>query len=814
MITKKGVKREAWILIVNLIISITAFCFLINLTNVVSAAGDLPGSVQNIMKTDTLQKTVDTSTTHPWGNGPWGGPEWLAWEQKQDSSIAVNPNGNGGGGAGTGVQFLGTLKQLPTPANIAVTIDGVTKQQAITTIFKDQSGNWATTINGQVVPIDNQGQLTAWATTNKVDLNNLEDATSASGAGGASSGLSFLTQDSIIGSALWAAAAGGAAYMVSGWLGSSANNQKAWGMAVGAGVMTWELLNPLLAGKGLNILGTQIWKGNPILGQFGASNAGLLSAGIAIGVGLLILAMMYEKTSTKTITFNCLPYEPPTGGKYCELCNQDKSRPCSEYRCRSLGQACQLLNAGTGQETCAWVNPKDVTSAEISPWQQVITRGYSYTDVKTRPPGEGMSITNTGSNDGCIKALTPITFGISTNEPTQCKIDYNQTITTRGINAAYNSMAYYFGGSNLYSYNHTQTLSLPGPSSLSSANASLNIFPDGVYTLYVRCQDANGNINEDEFGIRFCVEKGPDTTPPIIEGTSIPSGMPVQYNLNSTPIEVYVNEPADCKWSKQDRDYDLMENTMSCDQNVWDINNNLVYKCTTTLNGLENRKDNNFYFRCKDQPGKQDNERNVNTESFPFVIKGTQPLNIKQGSISPNGTVEGYADVVPVSLELETENGYNKGDATCYFSTQNIDSTFIEMAKTGTSIHQQTLNLAAGTYTYYFKCVDLGGNTDSNSTQFTIAIDRTAPVVVRAYNEGGNLKIVTDEKSTCSYALDSNQKCNFDIQNGKQMLGANETVHYADWTTSSTYYIKCTDSSGNQPNPTACSIIVKPYNQA
>jgi len=313
--------------------------------------------------------------------------------------------------------------------------------------------------------------------------------------------------------------------------------------------------------------------------------------------------------------------------------------------------------------------------------------------------------------------------------------------------------------------------------------------------------------------MQFCVEKGPDTTPPKIEGTSIPSGMPVQFNTNDTNIEVYVNEPADCRWSKQDKDYDLMENNMVCDQNVWEINTNMLYKCFTKLTGFENRKDNNYYFRCLDQPyAENQNDRIVNSESYPFVIKGTQPLNIKANSVKPNGTVQGFANVVSVDLSLETENGYNKGDAVCYYSTSTTDASFIKMFETGTNKHKQNQQLTAGIYTYYFRCVDLGGNADYNQTTFTVEVDRTAPGIVRIYNEGGNLRVETNEKSSCYYSENLNQKCNFALSDGKAMLYQNATAHFTEWKTNNNLYIKCVDTSGNQPNPTDCSIIARPYN--
>ncbi|MBU3913440.1 MAG: hypothetical protein KKE50_05095 [Nanoarchaeota archaeon] len=624
--------------------------------------------------------------------------------------------------------------------------------------------------------------------------------------------INSLMANTIVSSLMSAGAIAGVVYFASGLFGADANTQKALAAGAFAGTMTYNLINPLATGAGWNM--ELFGMAKNFMGSGGLGTAApLVSWGLAIGIGFAVFAMMYKKTDTETIKFDCKPYEPPTGGAFCESCNKDPFRLCSEYRCQSLGQACKLLNEeASGKEKCVWVNPNDVNSPKITPWKDVLTSGHSYAPMETRPSSRGTKIVRASASDGCIKAFTPLSFGISTDEPTQCKIDYNNTVNVRDVKKAYESMAYYFGESNLYEYNHSQTMRLPGPAALAAQNISPEMGLDGKFTLFVRCQDANGNVNEDEFAIQFCVEKGPDTTPPRIEGTSIASGMPVQFNLNDTDIEVYVNEPASCKWSRQDKDYDLMENEMRCDSNVWEINTNMLYKCFTKLTGLENRKDNNFYFRCRDQPYAPVNDRITMQESYAFVIKGTQPLNIKSNSIKPNGTVQGFSNIVSVDLTLETENGYNKGDALCYYSTSTLDSSFIKMFETGTNKHKQNQQLPAGTYNYYFRCVDLGGNADYNQTSFIVEVDRNAPSIVRIYNEGGNLKVETSEKSTCYYSENINQQCNFAVSDGKQMLYQNTTAHYIEWKTNSNLYIKCVDSSGNQPNPTDCSIIARPFN--
>jgi len=527
-----------------------------------------------------------------------------------------------------------------------------------------------------------------------------------------------------------------------------------------------------------------------VQGTFGKLGIGPELFGV--GVGATIFLLMYKKTSTEIVEFNCHPWEAPIGGKDCELCN-DIQGGCSEYRCKSLGQACQLLNKGTEDEKCAWVNPHDVNSPIIKIGE--LLEDYKWEpDKAVRPPATGVVISE---NDGsCVEAFTPLEFTIETDEPSQCKIDYN---LTRG----FEEMSYYFGGSNLFAYNHTETMSLPGPDAINKIAPELK--NDGTYTLYVRCQDANGNFNQDAFSVRFCVEKGPDATAPRIVDLSVPSNFPIQYNKSELDLEVYVNEPAECKWSREDRTFDNMENLMSCSTNLWEMNNRNVYTCTTTLTGIKDRQENDFYFRCKDQPNAQEGDRNVNTQSYKYTIIGTQPLNILE--VSPNETIKGATDTIPVLLTVKTDNGHDNGKAVCYYSTTENEKDYIEFAETGSNEHSQRQDLATGSYKYYFKCVDLGGNAAYDSTEFNVEVDESSPTVVRVYKES-DLKIITNEKSICSY---STKDCNFNIEDGISMPYENDEIHTAEWKVNQNYYIRCKDEYDNQADPNRCSIVVRPY---
>ncbi|PIN94208.1 hypothetical protein COU56_02845, partial [Candidatus Pacearchaeota archaeon CG10_big_fil_rev_8_21_14_0_10_31_9] len=90
-----------------------------------------------------------------------------------------------------------------------------------------------------------------------------------------------------------------------------------------------------------------------------------------VGVGVVVFALSYKKVEYKRVDFICDPWQAPIGGDDCEKCN-DGMNPCSEYRCKSLGQACGIVNKGTEDEKCVWLNPRDVNSPIIRAWDDAL----------------------------------------------------------------------------------------------------------------------------------------------------------------------------------------------------------------------------------------------------------------------------------------------------------------------------------------------------------------------------------------------------------------------------------------------------------
>lgn len=584
---------------------------------------------------------------------------------------------------------------------------------------------------------------------------------------------------------VWGAIAFGVGQLVGSLLGLSESQTMSVSMGLGAGAF---------AGSSLYLMGQNSAALSQQLGWF-ATGGGAFIVGAGIAAAIIILTWKEEKK--ELVRFECLPWEPQTGGSRCEECNDDPLRPCSEYRCKALGQACEIVNKGTEEEQCVWVGKGDVTAPKITPNDEALSPdGLRYI------PDSAISLPNTGYliqdnvGDTCLPAFTNLQFGFTTDEPAQCKIDYAPSDNYEEMNS------FFVGETNMFLREHTQTLKVVNTEGEGPNVPEIGI--DGTFNLWVRCIDANGNgMDSPMVAFSYCVDDGPDTTAPSVEGTNIEGGQPVGFNVDQIPgFEVYTNEPAECKWSRRDQAFSNMENEMECSTDTYQINANLDYVCSTTLTGIVDREDNWFYFRCKDREG------NVMTTSHPFLLKGTEPLVIND--VGPTGEFTGSTTVIPVTLTVETAHGAEEGVATCSFSNIEEGGRYIPMGDTGDSYkHNQTLDLTAGNYIYYFRCIDGGGNAATANTTFSVITDTADPLITRVFRDSTVLKLITSEEAKCYY---SNNNCNYNLEDGLPLILEEATdrfVHTTPWEEDVTYYIKCEDYQGNQPNPDQCQIIVQ-----
>lgn len=521
------------------------------------------------------------------------------------------------------------------------------------------------------------------------------------------------------------------------------------------------------------------------------------SGAIFAGIAIIAFLLLYKQTKQDTVYFTCIPWQPPVGGNDCAKCGQD-GLPCTSYQCASLGAGCQLLNAqGTGRPTCVWVNSRDVTPPTINFLGSVLPTGYQWQPINAQFPGStGVKIT-VGSN-GNIPPYTVLPIGVTTDKVSKCNIDVASNSTFSDMPFSFPSPAGGISGDEgVWGINHTMEIPILMPQ-----NGSATALQSGQTEFFVKCENANGVADVGAFVIEFNVDQGPDLTPPDIVSTNIVNGAPVAAGTYSTNVSVAVNEPVNlCKWSHTDQDINTMENFMDCSNanSIGDMNSQGNYICIANLTGIK-INENDFYFKCGDLSGNND------TQSYKFSLTGTQPLVIS--SVTPNGTtIQDSTTSVHVILTAQTTAGANQGQATCYYSTTGSESDYAAFSNTSSYQSMQDLWLSTGSYTYYVKCVDLGGNADYAVVNFGIQTITTPPIVTRVYHDGSNLDIATDRNSTCVYDIID---CTYPFETGTPMTTTDNIIHSTAWSTDNTFYVKCMDPFGNQPNPSSCSIIVQP----
>ncbi len=184
------------------------------------------------------------------------------------------------------------------------------------------------------------------------------------GLGGVFTGNSFGTTgaagvaSSLTSGLVWGAIVGGVAYGVAKLVGLNGDQAMSIGLSAGGGTFAGTT--------------TYFLAQHGTLGATLQGSAALTGIGVGVIVGGTILVMTYKEQRKEIITFECFPWEPPLGGADCELCNADPLRPCSEYRCKSLGQACEIVNAGSANPMCVWVGKGDTSAPVISPWEDIL----------------------------------------------------------------------------------------------------------------------------------------------------------------------------------------------------------------------------------------------------------------------------------------------------------------------------------------------------------------------------------------------------------------------------------------------------------
>jgi hypothetical protein len=502
---------------------------------------------------------------------------------------------------------------------------------------------------------------------------------------------------------------------------------------------------------------------------------------IVIALILYIFSLFQDDCDPEDIEFTCRPWAPPVGGANCDLCN-DELEICTEYRCQSLGAACELINKGSIEQACFHFGSGDSIAPILNPSEEL---NYDIFNINVTQTSQGHIISS--SEGGCLEPNTLIPISVATDERVQCKYAFEPT--------DWESMT--FLGENLFTLEHTLFIQLPDPSH--GQSLGVEFFED--MRIYVVCQDVHGNMGPiDPYVVEMCVNQGPDVTPPVIYSYSPESGSYVSFDATSSPIMVTTNELATCRWDIVDQNYTSMNNDMECNDTIESPSSPYGYLCSANVSITEDI--NNYYIRCADQPWLNNtSERNLMTESRLISIK--KPISkIKIESAGPNEDFKIPTEFGTVEVTARTSSG---GDFHyCRYTFDDFGSLKGDILSEGdgVKVHKKVLSLAADNYEIYIECFDETGDFDREIINFEIIHDTSTPGISRVWQESNLLNVITSEFAECKYSTNS---CRFNWDDGTSM--GKLRTHTIDVIKGETYYIKCSDEFGNVPS--GCSIQVE-----
>jgi hypothetical protein len=531
------------------------------------------------------------------------------------------------------------------------------------------------------------------------------------------------------------------------------------------------------------------------------------TAGISIAIIIFIIAIGWGKTKEVKVNFTCLPWQPPRGGDDCSKCTEDSTKPCTKYRCESLGSACKLLNANTNNPIC------ESTKQESIPPKISLggfrTEGYEFQNE------ENNRVEIRKENGDCVQEFIPIEFTLRTDENAQCRWDLQHK-------SEYDLMNNFGTGGTTFALEHgflIQGLSL----SILEANDVTGNLIDGFtgnVDMFVRCQDYHGNFNINEYTVNFCMNTGPDETP-VEHGYTIFNPMNngvLKFEERGTNLTMWINEPAECKYDKvENKGYNDMSSSFVCNDNLGGRELR-GWPCYTNLENLGNTND--IFIKCKDQPwkiGENASQRNVNTEDLKYTLRLSESeLSIDSISITHDERktilnqdsrtdISGGGTNFEVKVGVETSGGSNNGEALCSYES---NGNFIPFLNTNKNTHDQEFRLLSGDYDVSIKCRDSSGNEAEGKRDFKLNIDTSPPRIIRAYHQSGNLNLITDEQAKCYVSYDNVKQCGFSFNNLSSITSTFKKEHSIKWDTEKTYYVKCEDLFG-EINPT-CAIKVNP----
>lgn len=460
------------------------------------------------------------------------------------------------------------------------------------------------------------------------------------------------------------------------------------------------------------------------------------------------------------------PWRSPTSGD-CSQCGGD-GLPCSEYRCKSIAKRCEYRE------------PEGIDS------------GICVSSDDFQPPQ--IKINQDPSNP--IPPYSSVRINITTDEDSYCRLGQNSP-QGRMENLEYET-------SGRFGRTHEFILSVPGRA---VDDEDMTEYPfltrDGKYKYFIGCEDGAGNFNAIPMNLE--VADTPDGVPPTIIEFIPPTNGFAKFNTTDKEIKFRLDEPAECKWSFEDKPYNLMEESFACDSLPSEqVTLNGAY-CTGILRNvtLDIGKSTKYYIRCKDQlilEGKENElyKRNVNERSFEYLLRPSLDFEIAEVYPLP-GNFLVKREIGNITYSIKTKDGADRGRAQCEWRLRFGDEAtrWQYFTKTNSSNHEVVLTtLKDENYIVDVRCEDVAGNKANVSSELNVIVDTSPPLMTRIYNDRGNIRIVLNEPATCKVM--NKGSCQMVSSNGTLMSSSNGRTEFTTQMVKATNFIvRCEDDFGN-----------------
>lgn len=209
-------------------------------------------------------------------------------------------------------------------------------------------------------------------------------------------------------------------------------------------------------------------------------------------------------------------------------------------------------------------------------------------DLKTGPNGD---LFYADMNGGTIRRITYTKPVVRSNAQPSGVLPSGTTQTTVSLVTDRSATCRFATVEGITYQTMTNTFTSTGGTSHSTLMTGL--VDGGNYNLSVRCEDASGNANQDDYLISFSVAKAGDVAPPVLSNGQ-PTGV-LAAGSTQTIMSVATSESATCRYANTPGvAFEIMGNTFSSTGGT-------VH--TTPITGLVDGGRYSYYVRCRDGSG-------------------------------------------------------------------------------------------------------------------------------------------------------------------------------------------------------------------